>query len=268
MPDEIDCVLTVDNLLRRWKISRSTLERRLRAGDIPAPFKIGSGLRWRLSEIQQFETRPDLDATIDNLAAVRDKLDVITDDPPAAAEAVEKADTKPNWAKLRRALEGLEKADDEAIAKLAELAHDLGVDADRLELFAVAVTERAAMRPIADEFASRDVTNDKAHQHPRGNGLAYYSDVSQLQAATQASLEASRNARAGMAILELLFWRLFGKVEPERLTPRGPNWLAPNTHNAAIRLGIDWREIVGLPAVDVDEEDYELVELGGNRWGT
>lgn len=48
--------LTNEQLCERWQICRASLDRRIKAGDVPPPFKLGGLLRWRVEDIERYES--------------------------------------------------------------------------------------------------------------------------------------------------------------------------------------------------------------------
>ena len=52
----MDTTLTATQLCKRWQISRATLDRKVNSNGIPKPFRVGNGLRWRILDIERYET--------------------------------------------------------------------------------------------------------------------------------------------------------------------------------------------------------------------
>lgn len=48
--------LTIADLAKRYRITAKTLYSLNRAGKLPSPLRLGGSLRWRLSDIEIFET--------------------------------------------------------------------------------------------------------------------------------------------------------------------------------------------------------------------
>jgi len=48
-------VLKTPDILRRYRITKPTLRRWLRAGRFPAPFVVANRAMWRVGDIEQFE---------------------------------------------------------------------------------------------------------------------------------------------------------------------------------------------------------------------
>lgn len=48
--------LTIDDLVRRYRLSAKTIYNLSRAGKLPSPLRIGHSVRWRVSDVEAFES--------------------------------------------------------------------------------------------------------------------------------------------------------------------------------------------------------------------
>ena len=50
----IEPLLTPDDVAALLKVHKRTVTRLCEAGDLPMPFKVGGGLRWKANDVQEF----------------------------------------------------------------------------------------------------------------------------------------------------------------------------------------------------------------------
>ena len=53
----ITTFLTIDDLTKRYRLNAKTIYNLAKSGKLPSPLRIGHSVRWRLSDIETFETK-------------------------------------------------------------------------------------------------------------------------------------------------------------------------------------------------------------------
>lgn len=259
-----DQSLTFEELRQRWKVSERTLRRKIATNGVPRPFKVGSLLRWRMGDVENYERRQvEVDPSLGIMADIRDRMETRGDE-----EVAVNADDPAAWKQLRKSLERLDKLDSKGIDELIGLAMGLDIDGDRLELFSVAAKIHAENSPIANDLKKRRSANAQSHNGPVVPiFLPCVGPLAELRERTLGAFSAANHAVKVLGALDTFFPELFGQKPPEaplsgQAASQCLTLLAP-IYNKFLELGISpvGGGIRTFEDVDDDDDDDD------STWG-